>query len=124
MKVSLILNDKQTTLSFFRDDVAEFVRKREWAKFHTPKNLIQALQIEAAELSEIFLFKDYPIEEILNNQELLADISDEIADIFIYLISLINVCEIDLTEAFNNKMKKNRTKYPINEFNNGNYYKK
>lgn len=122
--MSLILNDKQTTLSFFKDDVAEFVRKREWGKFHTPKNLIQALQIEAAELSEIFLFKDYPIEEILNNQELLADISDEIADIFIYLISLINACEIDLTEAFNNKMKKNRTKYPINEFNNGNYYKK
>jgi hypothetical protein len=53
--VSLILNDKQTTLSFFKDAIAEFVRKREWTRFHTPKSLIQALQIEAAELSEIFL---------------------------------------------------------------------
>jgi NTP pyrophosphatase (non-canonical NTP hydrolase) len=122
--VSLILNDKQTTLSFFKDAIAEFVRKREWTRFHTPKSLIQALQIEAAELSEIFLFKDYSIEQILNNQEILEDVSDEIADIFIYLVSFINVCGIDLTEAFNNKMKKNCAKYPIKEFNNGIYYKK
>lgn len=122
--MNVILNDKQTTLLFFKDEVAEFVRKREWVKFHTPKNLIQALQIEAAELSEIFLFKDYPIEQILNNQEVLEDISDEIADIFIYLVSLINVCGIDLTEAFNNKMKKNCAKYPLKEFKDGIYYKK
>jgi len=122
--VSLIFNDKQTTLSFFKEEVAEFVRKRGWKKFHTPKNLIQALQIEAAELSEIFLFKDYTIEQILSKDELLEDISDEIADIFIYLISLLNICKIDLTEAFYKKMEKNSTKYSIKEFNNGIYYKK
>jgi NTP pyrophosphatase (non-canonical NTP hydrolase) len=102
--VNIIFNDKQTTLSYFKDEIAEFVNKREWGKYHTPKNLIQALQIEAAELSELFLFKDYPIEHILSNPELLEDISDEIADIFIYLISLVNVCKIDLTEAFSKKV--------------------
>jgi dCTP diphosphatase len=119
-----MLSDKHTTLSFFKDEVAEFVQKRDWGKYHTPKNLIQALQIEASELSEIFLFKDYSLEQILDNGDLLKDISDELADVFIYLISLINVFEIDLTEAFSNKMKKNSAKYPIKEFSNGIYYKK
>jgi NTP pyrophosphatase (non-canonical NTP hydrolase) len=122
--VSIIFNDKQTTISFFKDEIAEFVNKREWGKYHSPKNLIQALQIEAAELSELFLFKDDPIEQILSNHELLEDISDEIADIFIYLISIVNVCRIDLTKAFSKKMKKNSEKYSIKEFNNGIYYKK
>jgi NTP pyrophosphatase (non-canonical NTP hydrolase) len=122
--VSIIFNDKQTTISFFKDEIAEFVNKREWGKYHSPKNLIQALQIEAAELSELFLFKDDPIEQILSNHELLEDISDEIADIFIYLISIVNVCRIDLTKAFSKKKKKNSEKYSIKEFNNGIYYKK
>jgi NTP pyrophosphatase (non-canonical NTP hydrolase) len=122
--VSIILSDKHTTLSFFKDEIADFVQKRDWGKYHTPKNLIQALQIEAAELSEIFLFKDYSLEQILDNSELLKEISDELADVFIYLISLINVFGIDLTEAFSNKMKKNSDKYSIKEFKNGGYYKK
>ena len=122
--MSIILSDKHTTLSFFKDEVAEFIQKRDWGKYHTPKNLIQALQIEAAELSEIFLFKDFSVEQILNNPELLKEISDELADVFIYLISLINVFGIDLTKAFANKMKKNSSKYSVKEFNNGVYYKK
>lgn len=122
--MSVILNDKQTTISFFKEEVEGFVRKRGWEKYHTPKNLIQALQIEAAELSEIFLFKDYSIEQILNDNELRENISDELADIFIYLISLLNKCKINLTDAFHKKMEKNRTKYSVKEFNNGNYYKK
>ena len=122
--MNIILSDKHTTLSFFKDEVAEFVQKRDWGKYHTPKNLIQALQIEASELSEIFLFKDYSLEQILDNSELLKEISDELADVFIYLISLINVFGIDLTEAFSNKMKKNSDKYSIKEFKNGVYYKK
>jgi NTP pyrophosphatase (non-canonical NTP hydrolase) len=122
--VSIILSDKHITLSFFKDEVAEFVQKRDWGKYHTPKNLIQALQIEAAELSEIFLFKEYTVEQILNNHELLKNISEELADVFIYLISLVNVFGIDLTEAFSNKMKKNSSKYSVKEFNNGVYYKK
>ena len=122
--MSIILSDKHTTLSFFKDEIANFVQKRDWGKYHTPKNLIQALQIEAAELSEIFLFKDYSLEQVLDNSELLKEISDELADVFIYLISLINVFGIDLTEAFSNKMKKNSDKYSIKEFKNGVYYKK
>ncbi len=117
-------NDLTTTISFFKKDVKKFVEARNWTQYHTPKNLIQALQIEAAELSELFLFKDYDLNEILNNKELLSNISDELADVFIYLISLLNSLNLDLAQAFQAKMEKNNKKYPLKEFNNGDYYKK
>ncbi|MFX1434065.1 MAG: nucleotide pyrophosphohydrolase [Promethearchaeota archaeon] len=117
-------NDKNTFISYFKKKVKNFVRERNWSNYHTPKNLIQALGIEIAELSELFLFKEYSVNEILKNKSLFESISDELADILIYLISLVNCLRIDLTKSFNKKMEKNERKYPIKEFNNGKYYKK
>ena len=118
------MNDEDVNLEYFKQETKRFITERKWTKYHTPKNLIQALGIEVAELSEIFLFKDFDLETIFSNENLFENISDEIADIFIYLISLINVLEIDLTSSFETKMAKNRKKYSIREFNNGNYQKK
>ena len=117
-------DDSNTNLLFFKKEVEKFVNERNWTKYHTPKNLIQALGIEVSELSEIFLFKDLDIQMINENRSIFENISDEIADIFIYLISLVNRLDINLTDAFTRKMMKNRIKYPIEEFNNGDYYKK
>jgi len=117
-------DDSNTNLLFFKKEVEKFVNERNWTKYHTPKNLIQALGIEVSELSEIFLFKDLDIQMINENRMLFENISDEIADIFIYLISLVNRLDINLTDAFARKMIKNRSKYPIEEFNNGDYHKK
>jgi NTP pyrophosphatase (non-canonical NTP hydrolase) len=121
---SIDINDENTSISFFKEKVAKFIEKRKWAKYHTPKNLIQALGIEIAELSELFLFKDYKLNYILQNNTFLDNISDEIADVLIYLISLTNCLDLDLTHSFCKKMEKNEKKYPIKDFNNGIYYKK
>ncbi len=118
------IHDQNTLVSFFKKEVNNFVNSRNWKKYHTPKNLIQALMIEAAELSQCLLFKGDKIEHILKDETLLANISDEIADVFIYLISIINVLGLDLTKAFIGKMEKNKSKYSVKEFNNGKYYKK
>ena len=117
-------NDVNTPVSLFKEEVKTFIKERNWVKYHTPKNLIQALNVEVAELSELFLFKEDKIDEILKNKSLLENIEDEIADVFIYLISFINILGLDLTQAFIKKMDKNRKKYDKLEFNNGNYYKK
>ena len=118
-----IPKDNNTSVSFFKNEVQKFVRDRNWTKFHTPKNLIQALSIEVSELSEIFLFKDISLETINSDKELLENISDEMSDVFIYLISLVNSMNLDLTSAFIKKMEKNKDKYSIEEFNNGSYKK-
>ena len=118
------LNDSNTPISFFKENVKMFVNKRNWIKYHTPKNLVQAINCEAGELSQLLLFKDYRKEDIWNDKKLLTNISDEIADVFIYLISLINLLDLDLSQVFEKKMEKNNTKYNTKEFNNGIYYKK
>ena len=117
-------NDLETAISFFKEEVKKFVEARNWSSYHTPKNLVQAINCEAGELSQLLLFNDYKIEEIWNNKKLLTNISDEIADVFIYLISLINALNLDLSQIFIKKMEKNKKKYSSKEFNNGNYYKK
>lgn len=122
-KISLN-SDLNTTISYFKEKVKEFVEARNWSKYHSPKNLIQAIGIEVAELSELFLFKDFKIEDILRDEKFLESISDEVADVFIYLISLVNCLELDITKAFIKKMKQNNQKYSTEEFNSGNYRKK
>ncbi|NHJ24793.1 MAG: nucleotide pyrophosphohydrolase [Candidatus Lokiarchaeota archaeon] len=117
-------NDSEKTISFFKKEVNEFVQERNWLNYHTPNNLAQALSVEAGELLEIFLFKDYSVNDILKDQILKEKISDEIADVFIYLISLINSLKMDLTHIFQLKMNKNRQKYSSQEFNDGSFYKK
>ena len=124
MKVNDKCEDHSTSVSYFKHQVKNFVEERNWSVYHTPKNLVQALNCEAGELSQLLLFKDYRVEEILENDTLLTNISDEIADVFIYLISLINVLGLDLSQLFINKMEKNKKKYSRKEFNNGIYYKK
>ncbi|HDZ18694.1 MAG TPA: nucleotide pyrophosphohydrolase [archaeon] len=117
-------NDQNTPISHFKKEVQKFVDERNWTKYHTPKNLVQALNCEAGELSQLLLFKDHNREEIKNDKKLLSNISDEIADVFIYLISLINTLDLDLSQVFKDKMEINKKKYSIKEFNNGIYFKK
>jgi NTP pyrophosphatase (non-canonical NTP hydrolase) len=117
-------SDNETTISFFKKEVKNFIDARNWSEYHTPKNLVQAINCEAGELSQLLLFKDYKVQEIKKDEDLFTNISDEIADVFIYLISLINILDLDLSQIFINKMKKNKIKYPNKEFSDGNYYKK
>jgi len=89
----------------FRDD-------RDWAQYHDPKNLSQALSIEAAELQEIFLWKTRQESRELSPQDI-ERVSEEIADIFIYLTYLCHEFKIDLLEAARRKIIKNGEKYTI-----------
>ncbi len=52
--------DDQDTLASLKQRVIDFREKRAWSVFHTPKNLAMALAIEAAELQELFLWKEDP----------------------------------------------------------------
>ncbi len=121
--MNIKLEDNNTTISYFKEEIERFVEERKWTKFHNPKDLIQAIGIEVSELSEIFLFKDLSLDAIHNDKDILENISDEIADVFIYLVSLLNSLNIDLTSAFIRKMKKNEDKYTKEEIYDGSYHK-
>lgn len=92
----------------------EFAAEREWQKFHSPKNLSMALSVEAAELLEQFQWLDEQ-ESYVPDKETRAAIRDEIADVQVYLVRLADQLNIDILAAVEQKMIKNRLKYPANK---------
>lgn len=91
----------------------KFINQRDWEKFHKPKNLSIALNVESSELLEIFTWIDENDLESLKNKNKSEAINKEIADIFYYLLRLSDVLNIDLEKEFLKKMKENRKKYPV-----------
>jgi NTP pyrophosphatase (non-canonical NTP hydrolase) len=96
--------------------IEQFSLDRDWDKFHTPKNLLIALIAEMGELSEVVLWKsDQDLEKYLLSGEGKEKISEEIADVAIYLIRLCQKLNINLLEIIKSKMEKNNSKYPVNK---------
>jgi dCTP diphosphatase len=100
------------SLTELQDAVEAFVAERDWAQFHTPKNLAMGVAIEAAELMEHFLWSTEADAVILDAARR-AMIAQEMGDVLIYLVLLGQVLEIDLVSAAAEKLALNRDKYPV-----------
>ena len=95
--------------------VCRFRDERDWAEFHTPKNLAAATAIEAAELQERFLWKtDAEVDRDLADAATRAGVADEIADVVMFAMLLADRLGIDLAEAIAAKLAANEQKYPVN----------
>ena len=92
--------------------ILAFRDERDWDQFHQPKELAIALSIEASELLEHFLWKS-PEEVTQRIATKKTEISDELADITVYLLELAHKMEIDLPAAIRSKLAKNAIKYPV-----------
>jgi NTP pyrophosphatase (non-canonical NTP hydrolase) len=111
------VTDGNTTLTDLKALVRQFVEKRAWQPFHSPKNLAMGIAVEAAELMECFLWLDLPASrEAAQEEPLRGAIADEMADVFCYLLNLSNVIGIDLSEALRAKLVKNALKYPAEKY--------
>ena len=100
-----------TDLTGLRDALRAFCAARDWHRFHTPKNLVMALSVEAAELVEHFQWATAEESQNLSAAQR-AEVADEIADVLIYLTELADVLGIDPIEAARAKIVKNAVKYP------------
>lgn len=91
-----------------------FANERDWNQFHNPKNLAMALSVEASELVEIFQWLTPEDALNLRNDPIkIAQASEEIADISLYLLRLADKLGVDIESAINSKLEKNAIKYPI-----------
>lgn len=96
------------------EKIRAFRDERDWAQFHSPKDMAEAICIEAGELLEHFLWKK-PEESTAVAIERKEAISDEIADIAIFLFEMADNLQIDLLQAMENKLAKNAEKYPVSK---------
>ena len=109
--------DADTTVEALRNLIAAFVHERDWEQFHDPKNLSMAIATEAAELMEHFRWaQNQESRDLLKNEQALAGIRDEVADVLAFLLSFANVARIDLTQALRDKMIRNARKYPVEQY--------
>ena len=100
-----------STLEDLRATLRIFCAARDWHRYHTPKNLVMALSVEAAELVEHFQW-DTADAYLKMGAEKRAAVADEIADVLIYLTELADVLDIDMLDATTRKLVKNAQKYP------------
>lgn len=101
-------------LLHLRDALREFAAERDWDQFHTPKNLAIALSVEAAELLEHFQWVGDKDPEQLTPAKL-EEVSQEAADVLLYLVRLADKLNIDLIQAATSKIGQNAEKYPVDK---------
>lgn len=104
----------KNTFDALIEQIQKFRDERDWKKFHNPKDLAEAIVIEASELLEHFLWKDKKeAEKFIRNAKNFEEVSDELADTFIYLIEFADHLDINIKKAVESKMKKNTINYPV-----------
>ncbi len=91
------------------DLVKKFRDDRNWSQFHNPKDLAISINLEAAELLEIFQWSGEDLECL----ERLDEVKEELADVLCYSILLADRYGLDHDEIIRNKMQKNAEKYPV-----------
>ena len=99
-------------MSDFQTVVNELVRfrdDRQWSQFHNSKNLALAISIEAAELNELFLWKEGAAAEEVDQ----ARLKEELADILSFCFLLAHKHKLDVKEIVLDKIRINETKYPV-----------
>ena len=97
-----------------QDALKAFTLERGWQPYNSPKNLVSALSVEAAELLEHFVWLS-PEESytVMENADTAQGVRDELADVFNLLLQIADVLEVDLERAALEKMAKNAVKYPL-----------
>ena len=94
----------------------QFRDERNWQQFHTLKNLIISLNLEAAELLELTQWKtDQELARLAGSEDFREQLGDECADVLLYLLLVTDAGGIDLISAAERKIGKNALRYPVGQ---------
>jgi NTP pyrophosphatase (non-canonical NTP hydrolase) len=94
--------------------IERFTHERDWAQFHSPKNLAMALTGEVGELVELFQWvSEADSHKVAADARTARAVRDELADVMFYLVRLAAVLGVDWNEALASKLAANAVKYPV-----------
>ncbi len=106
-----IASNKGRPLEELVHKLRAFAKKRDWEKYHSPKNLAMALSVEVAEIVELFQWMTEKQSRKLNKEKI-EELKEEIGDVMIYLTKLADKFGIDVIDAAEKKLRINEKKYP------------
>jgi NTP pyrophosphatase (non-canonical NTP hydrolase) len=109
------MNNQQPSLQELTEQLIDFRDARDWRQFHSLKDLILSLSLEASELLELSQWKPEKQfeDEALNDESMQQRLKEECADVLLYLLLIAERAGIDLQEAASNKLAANNEKYPV-----------
>ena len=82
--------------------IQDFSDTRDWSQFHTIKNLIVAVSAEVGELAEVVQWKsDEEAAAYLSTPEGKSKLSEEVADVAIYLLRICQQQNLNFIEILN-----------------------
>ncbi|HLI92473.1 MAG TPA: nucleotide pyrophosphohydrolase [Puia sp.] len=93
------------------NQLRKFRDERDWSQFHDSKNLAIAISIEAAELNELFLWKNGEEAEEVDREKL----KEELADIFSFAFLLADKHQLNVQQIILDKLRINGNKYPVDK---------
>ncbi|MEV7413721.1 nucleotide pyrophosphohydrolase [Streptomyces sp. NPDC089919] len=100
-------------MAALRRRLVEFAAARSWEPYHTPKNLVAALSVEASELLEIFQWlTPEQSARIMEDPDSAHRVADEVADVLAYLLQFCEVLGIDPLTALAAKIERNEKRFP------------
>ena len=106
--------DDKTNVAQLKEMVKAFCEERNWNQYHNAKDLAIGIITESSELLEHFRFKsETEVDDLFKEKQKKAEISEELADVFFFVLRLAEKYHIDLSEELQKKLEKNMLKYPI-----------
>jgi len=110
------MSDKDTSLADLKEAVREFCEVRDWAQFHSPKDLAIGMITEASEFLEHFRFRsDLEVLDLMKCPENREEVADELADTLFMAFRFAGLYGFDISEALLRKLQKNQEKYPVHK---------
>ena len=104
------VEESDDTISGITGRLRFFREEREWARFHTPRNLAVSVAIESAELLEHF---QWLAEDGSEDGPPVDEVAHELADVAIYVFQLADRLGVSLPEAIESKIERNTERYPV-----------
>lgn len=102
------------SIDALRKALLAFRDERDWAQFHTLRNLIVSLNLEAGELLELTQWKrDDEVAVLARDEQGRGALAEECADVLLYLILIADAAGIDLIAAAERKLARNAERYPV-----------
>ncbi|HYE22989.1 MAG TPA: nucleotide pyrophosphohydrolase [Candidatus Paceibacterota bacterium] len=102
-------------MKHIQDDIRAYLTERNWNNLR-PGDIAKSISIEAAELLEVFQWENPELDAVKADSEKLAEIRNELADVFIYCLDMATLLDLDAESIVREKLEKVKSKYPAELF--------
>ena len=97
------------------DKIRTYLTERKWDSLR-PSDLAKSISIEAGELLEIFQWENPSLVEVRQDEEKMALLKKELADVLIYCLDMSVLLEFDTEKIIRDKLAHAEKKYPAELF--------